>query len=257
MKGSRRAGWSTSFGTERIFGALTSEWKRLVDETITANPRYLHEGGRPVVQVWGFYFNNAHNRMTAELGSQLVDYFRTPGRYSAFLVGGGDWDWRRNPDVAWQTLFRRFDAYAPWNIGNYTKDAAGDKHASTHSWADDKRECETNGVFWLPVIYPGFNWDNLQRLPPGTSNIPRRSRKFLWEQFHALSKLGVNSVYVAMFDEVDEGTAIFKVSSTPPTQGHFVGYEGLPSDWYLRLVGEGGPLLKNRLPVPVEIPIKP
>jgi len=60
-----------------------------------------------------------------------------------------------------------------------------------------------------------------------------------------------------MFDEVDEGTAILKVTSTPPTQAHFVGYEGLPSDWYLRLVGEGARRLKERLPVPSEIPIKP
>ena len=41
-----------------------------------------------------------------------------------------------------------------------------------------------------------------------------------------------------MFDEMDEGTAIFKVTSSPPIEGHFVGYEGLPSDWYLRLAGE-------------------
>ncbi len=32
---------------------------------------------------------------------------------------------------------------------------------------------------------------------------------------------------------------IFKVTTAPPTQGHFVGYEGLPYDWYLRLVGDG------------------
>ena len=60
-----------------------------------------------------------------------------------------------------------------------------------------------------------------------------------------------------MFDEVDEGTAIFKVRSAPPTQAHFVGYEGLPSDWYLRLVGEGARLLRAKLPVPAQIPIQP
>lgn len=48
-----------------------------------------------------------------------------------------------------------------------------------------------------------------------------------------------------------------KVTSAPPIQGHFVGYEGLPSDWYLRLVGEGARLLKRGLPVPVAIPIRP
>ena len=46
--------------------------------------------------------------------------------------------------------------------------------------------------------------------------------RLLWEQFHELAKLKVDCVYVAMFDEVDEGTAIFKVtrsrrrSSKPP-----------------------------------------
>jgi len=79
----------------------------------------------------------------------------------------------------------------------------------------------------------------------------------LWEQFHALVKLKVDTVYVAMFDEVDEGTAIFKVTSSPPTQGHFVGCEGLPSDWYLRLVGEGARMLRGQRPLTADIPIKP
>ena len=79
----------------------------------------------------------------------------------------------------------------------------------------------------------------------------------MWEQFHELSKLGVDTVYVAMFDEVDEGTAIFKVTSSPPTQAHFVGYEGLPRDWYLRLVGEGARMLRAKISIPAEIPIAP
>lgn len=254
--------WALSFDiaalpTDRIFNALTAEWMRLVDEKITAGPRYLHEGGRPVVQIWGFYFQNQHNLMTAELANRLIDFFKAPGRYSAFLVGGGDWNWRRNPDPAWQKFYRRFDAYCPWNIDNYTNDQDGGKHASMSYWAEDKHECEKAGVFWLPVVYPGFSWNNLQRLPPGTSTIPRRGGQFLWEQFHELSKLGVDSVYVAMFDEVDEGTAIFKVTSSPPTQGRFVSYDGFPSDWYLRLVGQGARLLCEKRPVSAEIPIKP
>jgi len=56
---------------------------------------------------------------------------------------------------------------------------------------------------------------------------------------------------------VDEGTAIFKVTNTPPTQGHFVTYEGMPSDWYLRLVGEGTRMLHEKSMVPPEIPIQP
>ena len=44
---------------------------------------------------------------------------------------------------------------------------------------------------------------------------------------------GATMAYVAMFDEVDEGTAICKCAPQPPAG--FVGLEGLPSDHYLRL----------------------
>jgi hypothetical protein len=240
-----------------VFDVLTSDWKRMVDEKVVEDARYLHQGGQPVVQIWGFYFGDQHNPMNAELANRLIDFFRSPGRYSAFLVGGGDWDWRHNPDPAWQKFYGRFGAYCPWNVGNYVPDASGVKHAATNNWAEDQRECERLGMLWIPVVYPGFSWDNLQRLAPGTSLIPRRGGRFLWEQFVALSRLGADTVYVAMFDEVDEGTAVFKVTSSPPTQGHFVGYDGLPSDWYLRLIGEAAHRLRDKPPVPPEIPLRP
>ena len=242
---------------EHIFDVLTADWKKMVDEKVPEDPRYLHQGGRPAVQIWGFYFGNAHNLMNAELANRLIDFFASPGRYSAFLIGGGDWNWRQNPDPAWQKVYRRFGAYCPWNIGNYVPDQSSVKHASMSYWAEDRRECERLGMLWIPVVYPGFSWDNLQRLAPGKSLIARRGGRFLWEQFVELSRLGVDTVYVAMFDEVDEGTAIFKVTSSPPAQGHLVGYDGLPSDWYLRLVGEAARRLHGQQPIPSEIPIQP
>jgi hypothetical protein len=60
-----------------------------------------------------------------------------------------------------------------------------------------------------------------------------------------------------MFDEVDEATAIFKVSNTPPTQARFQTLEGLPSDWYLRLTGEGTRLLRGERAAGREMPIRP
>lgn len=240
-----------------VFDVLTSDWKKMVDEKVMEDARYLHQGGQPVVQIWGFYFQNGHNPMNSELANRLIDFFRTPGRYAAFLIGGGDWNWRRNPDPAWQEFYRRFGAYCPWNVGNYVPDESGVKHAATYYWVEDQRECERLGMLWIPVVYAGFSWDNLQRQTPGTSLIPRRGGRFLWEQFHALSKLGTDTVYVAMFDEVDEGTAIFKVTSSPPTQGHFVGFEGWPSDWYLRLVGDAARRLRDKQPVPLDIPFHP
>jgi hypothetical protein len=241
---------------ERTFDVLTRDWKAMVDAGVTQDPRYLREGGKPVVEVFGFYRNSEGNAMTPELANRLIDFFKAPGPSEAFLVGGGDWDWRINPDRAWQHTYRRFDAYVPWNVGNCRTDRDG-AHAATASWAGDLRACRDNGVLWIPTVYPGFSWDNLKEKPPGTSGVSRRGGRFLWEQFHELARLHVDSVFVAMFDEVDEGTAVFKVTSSPPAQGHFVDYEGLPSDWYLRLVGEGAKMLHGRRPLTADIPIKP
>ncbi|HQK93036.1 MAG TPA: hypothetical protein PLD23_06005, partial [Armatimonadota bacterium] len=127
----------------------------------------------------------------------------------------------------------------------------------THYWPDDKAECDREGVLWIPVVYPGFSWDNLMQKPPGTTRIPRRKGQFLWEQFLRLRELGVDTAYVAMFDEVDEGTAIFKVTSAPPVEGHFVGYEGLASDAYLQVVREGIALLRGQREPVAEAPVGP
>jgi hypothetical protein len=63
--------------------------------------------------------------------------------------------------------------------------------------------------------------------------------------------------YVAMFDEVDEATAIFKVSSRPPTQARFATFEGLPADWYLRLTGEGAKVIRGERKAQATLPIQP
>ena len=56
---------------------------------------------------------------------------------------------------------------------------------------------------------------------------------------------------------MDEGTAIIKVSNTPPTQAYFVTYEGQPADWYLRLTAEGTKVLTGERPNTSTIPISP
>ena len=87
--------------------------------------------------------------------------------------------------------------------------------------------------------------------------IPRLKGQFLWSQFRAVKQTGAAMVYVAMFDEVDEGTAIFKCSNDPPVgkDVSFLTYEGLPTDYYLRLTGEGGRLLRGELPLDSPLPI--
>ena len=52
-------------------------------------------------------------------------------------------------------------------------------------------------------------------------------------------------------DEVNEGTAIFKCSDTPPVNdmAKFINMDGKPSDTYLWLTGEAGKMLRKEKPL--------
>ena len=193
--------------------------------------------------------------MTPALANRIIDFFKHDPEYGVFLVGGILWTWYRK-DAQWQEFSRRFDVICGWNVGNaVTEDDR--KWANTRYWEEAMEEAEKAGMLYLPVVYPGFSWDNLKRKPPGTTIFPRQDGMFYWKQFHRAAELGIDMAYVAMFDEVDEGTAIFKVTNYPPTQAYFVTYDGLPSDWYLRLTGAGARMLRGKRGISPEIPIKP
>ena len=104
----------------------------------------------------------------------------------------------------------------------------------------------------MPVVFPGFSWQNLKKSQGTTSDlnsIPRLKGEFLWRQFYNAIDENVSTIYVAMFDEMDEGTCIFKVDDNPPssTASQFTNYEGLPNDYYLWLTGKAGEALRGEI----------
>ena len=104
-------------------------------------------------------------------------------------------------------------------------------------------------IGYMPTAFPGFSWDNLRRTRPGTSMIPRQKGEFYWRQFAIFRQLGINTVFVGMFDEVDEGTAIYKVSNEVPVGKYFATYEGLPPDYYLKLTGAATKMIRGEIPL--------
>jgi len=112
-------------------------------------------------------------------------------------------------------------------------------------WEGDLAEMKTLGIAYMPTAFPGFSWDNLRRTAPESTQISRGKGEFYWRQFAIFRELGIRTVLVGMFDEVDEGTAIFKVSNTIPVGKYFVTCEDLPSDYYLKLTGAATRIIRG------------
>lgn len=120
------------------------------------------------------------------------------------------------------------------------------RHAEQR-WKPDIEWCTQHGKEYLPVVFPGFSWHNMK---PGfpLDQIPRLQGRFQWAQYVQAKEVGAIMIYQAMFDEMDEGTAIFKCTNSPPVgESRFVIYEGLPSDHYLWLTGMGARLLRGEI----------
>jgi hypothetical protein len=238
---------------------VMDDWRLLVDRMqITSDKAYLHHRGRPVVAVWGFGFNDGRKYTPAE-GLELVRFLKDDPRYGGNTVMlGVPTYWRTLVhdavnDPKLHELIERADVVSPWAVGRY-RDAAQLENYARTTMAADLAWCRQRKKDFLPVVFPGFSWHNMFPKSP-LNEIPRQGGRFLWAQYVAAKKAGCRMVYQAMFDEVDEGTAIYKCSNDPPVgESKFVTYEGLPSDHYLKLVGEATKMIAGKIPVSDRLP---
>ncbi len=244
----------TGLGAGRI-GEVIEDWKRLREGMrIADDPACLRHRGKPLVAVWGVGFNDQRQYTLADC-RQLVEFLKADG--CAVMLGVPthwrrlDGDAIRDPEL--HDILRLADVLSPWTVGRYG-DAEGIARHEKDFLKPDAEWCAAHGLDYLPVVFPGFSWHNMYGAP--LDSIPRRKGRFLWSQFAAARRAGAKMIYVAMFDEVDEGTAIFKCTSDVPHDGgaQFVGFEGLPSDFYLRLTGVGAKMLRGEIPISDELP---
>jgi hypothetical protein len=250
----------------QIRSVLMPDWKRLCGvRKVTRDPRYLRHNGKPVVAVWGVGFNDGRAYTLEECG-ELVDFLKADKRYGGNTVMLG-------VPTYWRTLTRdairspllhkvilKADVVSPWTIGRYRTPTEARAHG--REWTrPDLKWCAARGKEYLPVVFPGFSWQNLMKTRgrrAALGQIPRRRGEFLWSQYVACKRAGASMVYQAMFDEIDEGTAIFKCTNDPPVgASRFLTYEGLPSDFYLKLVGQAGRMLRGKIPVTDKLPPMP
>jgi hypothetical protein len=245
-----------------LAATLTNDWVYLTRSMgLTNSARYLRHKGRPVVAIWGLGFTDRPG--TAADAQLLINWFKAAG---CTVMGGVPTNWRAltsdsKTDPAWAAVYRSFDIISPWSVGRYGSSSGADSFRNNYI-VPDLAEARLNGRDYLPVIFPGFSWKNLNAGP--LNQIPRSGGRFWWRQLYNAQTAGCNMIYGAMFDEVDEGTAMFKMAATAaqlPAQGTFVPLnidgEALPGDWYLRLAGEGGKMLRGQIPLSSTRPINP
>ncbi|HXU05491.1 MAG TPA: glycoside hydrolase family 71/99-like protein [Polyangia bacterium] len=246
---------------------LQADWKYLVDTLkVTASPRYLKDGGKPVLYLWGLGFRDRPG--TAADAAALIDWFTSSAdpQYRVTLVGGVPTHWRTldrdsKTDPAWASVYRSFDVLSPWTVGRFRDDAGADAYRAT-SLAADLEAVSAAGKRYMPVVFPGFSWHNLHG---GASNqVPRRAGAFYWRQVWNAVDAGATMLKTAMFDEVDEGTAMFKLAPTGaalPSGAALLPLDAdgsaLSSDFYLRLGGAATALLRGDLTPSPRPPISP
>lgn len=234
---------------------LIRDWKELCEKykLVSRNNNHcVYHHGKPLVAVWGIGFND-RRKYGYEQVKKIIDFLKSEG--CSILVGVPT-HWRTLTidavsDTRLLELVKQADIVHPWLVGRF------DNHTYEpyrKSIEEDIKWCKANGKDYMPVLFPGFSWHNMKKDAP-QNMIPRLGGRFFWKQVKGAVDAGAESLYLAMFDEIDEGTAFFKCTNTPPVgESSFITYEGEAPDHYLWLAGEAakylrGELRSSRMPV--------
>ncbi|CAL1696791.1 unnamed protein product [Somion occarium] len=213
----------------RVADIIQQDWLHLIHEKgILDSPNYLREKGKAVVTIWGFGFADTHHDPASVRAVTSFIRDNTPG--GAYIMAGTPAHWRSsyhdadpNPEFV-KVWLEEFDAISPWTVGRYTTLEDVDSFAENNIKGDvelirKRNEDFENGmggkrkVDYIPVILPGGSGFNLSEGNWSWNGIPRRGGNFLWRQLFNVRRQNVRTIYGAMWDEYDEGTAFMPVVS--------------------------------------------
>ena len=239
---------------------VAQDWRRLLEAGVARDPAYLRHKGRPLLGVVGLGFSGS--AVTPAPAARLLDLLREVsapyGGVTIQAIVAADWR-ERSAETGWPDIWRRLDVISAWTVGAFREDAGADNYRRDRL-APDLDWARENGVDLMPVVFPGFSWVNLQRANGHPENaipnvIPRRCGAFYAHQVANVLGAGAHMIFTAMFDEVDEGTAMFKLApktDDTPMAPFFLALDAdgcaLASDYYLRLAGAATRALRRGAP---------
>lgn len=251
--------------------AIIQDWKELVDECqVTSQPtnHYLYHRGKPLVTIWGLGFPDRGYNIRDIGIDRVIDFLKRDPHYGGCSVMLGVPTYFRElnvdctPDPCLHQLIASADVVMPWTVQRFSPLLhLFDTTRYEEEVKADIAWCAARQVDYAPCIYPGFSWHNMHRgggadhaLVYPLNQIPRQKGRFYWSLISGAVDAKATMLYVAMFDEMDEGTAIFKCSNHPPAGVDLCDYEGLPTDYYLWLTGQAGKMLRGEIPFTRDLP---
>ena len=255
----------TSLQVGDIEKYVIPDFRRLARQNgLAMDSSYAQYEGQPVVGIWGVGFggNRAYSLRECQ---KLVEFVKDdPACGGNAVLLGVPYHWRKQErdavsDPLLHEILKQADIVSPWSVGRYRTIKQAQEMMSAHI-ASDLRWTSQHNLGYVPVIFPGFSWHNLSAAEGKAKpldEIPRVGGRFLWSQAEEVQKAGLNMVYVAMFDEMNEGTCVFKCTDDPPVgKSPFLSYaaDELPSDHYLWLTGQIARLMRGELTASQELP---
>ncbi|MEY9855520.1 hypothetical protein ABH935_001124 [Catenulispora sp. GAS73] len=239
------SGW-TNMKTE-----MPADWTNVMSQYASSSA-YAHQNGKPVVGIWGFGFNDANHPWSAADCLSVVQWFKDQGCY---VMGGVPTYWRTGVNDSrsgYQNVYSAFNMISPWMVGRIGS-VNDSNNFYTNVNTGDQSYCNSNGIDYQPCVLPG-----------DLSGRQRAHGDFMWAQFYNMVRVGAQGIYISMFDEYGEGNQIL---NTAPTQAYVPTNSGLLSldedgtacsaDYYMRLTGDGGRMLKGQLALTSTRPTPP
>ena len=235
-----------------IVEKVSRDWTELTQSNhLTGSPSYMRHRGKPVVGLWGFGLRP----ISPPQALDLIRVFRTAAT-PATIVAGVPAYWRTlgkdsRKEREWAEVYRSVDVISPWTIGRFKNKTEFDEFERDQI-EPDIAETKRLGIDYLPVVFPGMSWHNGTDRKQALGRIPRDCGQFYTHQVAGVVEAGATMLYTAMFDEVNEGTAIFKVVAMPdqlPANAPLLSLDNsdchVSNDWYLKLAGAATLELRN------------
>lgn len=226
------SGW-TNFATE-----IETDWTNSMSAH-TSSSAYAKQNGKPVVCIWGIGVSGRPGNVTS--WTSVINWFKSQGCYVIAGVKTGF-----ATDTTNAAAYEAANMLMDWRVGYNSGYNFQTLDAAALSF------CNAHGIDYQVDIYPGTSFYNGNG---STKNvIPRMHGDFMWSQFAAAKNNNIPSVYISMFDEINEATGIMNCaedSSMIPAGKYFLtlDYDGthVTSDYYLRLTNDGGKMIKGTL----------